>query len=76
MPETIFINRMSLNSKTEINDLVKFYRQFSNTLQQLFHSGTFISSPLKHFLFCLENKISEKGIKSDFNKIIAYQKAK
>lgn len=53
MPETVFIDRMSIATKMEITDLIKFYRQFSNTLQQMFYSCSIISCPLKHFLLSL-----------------------
>lgn len=53
IPQTLFIDRMSLTSQEEIADLLKFYRQFSNTLQQIICSNNLISCPLKNFIICL-----------------------
>ena len=65
LPQTLFIHKMSLASQDEIYDLLKFYRQFSDTLQQIICSNNLISCPIKNFIVCLEDKIGLKRIKTD-----------
>ena len=53
LPQTLFINKMSAASQEEIFDLLKFYRQFTYTLQQIFCSNNLISCPIKNFIVSL-----------------------
>jgi len=53
MPETMFIHKMSQSSQEEIFDLLKFYRRFTETLQQIVCSNNLISCPLKNFIVVL-----------------------
>ena len=46
-----------------MGDLLKYYNQFVNTINQLFCSNNMISCPLKHFVFTLEEKILRKKIR-------------
>lgn len=64
-PETVFFERLTEENKAEISDLVKFYREFANGLQQMFFSSTsMVSAPYKHFIYCLEEKMKRKNIKN------------
>lgn len=65
LPQTLFIHKMSLASQEEIYDLLKFYRQFSETLQQIICSNNLISCPIKSFIVCLEEKIGLKKIRTE-----------
>lgn len=63
LPETVFVDRLSMNSEMEVSHLLKYYSQFANTLGQLFSSNSLLSCPLKHFVFSLEEKVLRKRIK-------------
>lgn len=65
LSQTLFIHKMSLVSQEEIFDLLKFYRQFSNTLQQVICSNNLISCPIKNFITCLEDKLGKKKIQTE-----------
>lgn len=62
IPETVFLDRMSLQSKADASDMVKFYRQLANALQQMFFSVNLISVPFKHFLYIFKETIKRKNI--------------
>lgn len=61
----MFIHKMSAASQGEIFDLLKFYRRFTETLQQIVCSNNIISCPIKNFIVALEEKIGKKKIKME-----------
>ena len=63
IPETVFADRINKQARTVVADMLKYYSQFTNTLQQIFHSNTLISCPFKHFVLCLEDKLVRKKIR-------------
>lgn len=65
IPQTLFVDRLSVSSQEEMGDLLKFYKQFSNTLQQILCSNNLLSCPLKNFLVCLQEKLQQKKIKTE-----------
>lgn len=62
LPSTVFYERMNFTTKVETDQLLKIYRQLSNTIQQTINSCNLISCPLKHFLLYFEFKTSKKNI--------------
>lgn len=68
MPQTLFANRLSLQTLDQFADLLKFYKQFAISLQQIFFSNNLVSCPIKNFIFCFEERISKKKIKMEKNK--------
>ena len=44
-------------------DLLKYYKQFTITLQQIFYSNNLLSCPLKNFIFSIEEKLTRKRIR-------------
>jgi len=62
LPSTIFYERMNFSAKVETDELLRIYRQLSNTIQQTINSCNLISCPLKHFLLYFEFKTSRKNI--------------
>lgn len=68
MPQTLFTNRLSLQTIDQFADLLKFYKKFAISLQQIFFSNNLVSCPIKNFIFCFEERISKKKIKVDKQK--------
>ena len=68
MPQTLFANRLSLQTLDQFADLLKFYKQFAISLQQIFLYNNLVSCPIKNFIFCFEERISKKKIKMEKNK--------
>ena len=62
IPETIFIDRFSLEEKEEITGLLGIYKYFSNTLQMMIRTINILSCPMKHFETSLKRKIKRKKI--------------
>jgi hypothetical protein len=62
LPSTVFYERMNFSAKVETDQLLRIYRQLSNTIQQTINSCNLISCPLKHFLLYFEYKTSKKNI--------------
>lgn len=63
LPETVFVDRLTATSRSEITDLLKYYKQFTITLQQIFYSNNLLSCPLKNFIFSIEEKLTRKRIR-------------
>lgn len=59
---------MDFSNKVETDQLIKIYRQISNTLQQTLHSCNLLSCPLKHFLLYFQFKTTKKKINEEITK--------